>query len=96
MSAVVQLSPRRLANSVDRLGHINAQIALLTRQAEEIKDALKESGEHEIAGRMYRAVVTETTVIRLDNKMVRAILTPAQADACSAASHCQRVSLYDL
>ena len=96
MSAVVQLSPRRLSNAVDRLGHLNAQIAALTRQAEEIKDALKESGETEVIGRTFRAVVTETTQITLDTKMVKAILTPAQVDACSVASHCQRVSLYDL
>ena len=66
------------------------------QKADEIKLTLKESGYDEIQGDVYKAVVSTKLIARLDTKLVRNFLTPAEVDACTRESTSVSVSLYDL
>jgi hypothetical protein len=85
-----------LTTHVDALGSLNAQIAVLAKQADKIKAILKASGYDEVHGDMFRAVITHKTTARLDTAMVREILTPAQVEECTKESTSTSISLYDL
>lgn len=54
MTAITTLD----GSSVDKLGVLLAQIADLTKQADQIKDAIKESGES-IEGALFKATFSE-------------------------------------
>ena len=95
-TAPTVISARRLQKQVDELGGINAQIHFLQKKAEFIKETLKASGYDEIFGQSYRAVIVTRTTARLDTKLVRELLTPAQIDYCTTESTCQSISLTDL
>lgn len=86
----------KLCESVDQLGQINAQISALTAQANKIKKAIKESGYDEVAGHLFRAVITTKTTARLDTALVRKILSPVEIDECTVESTTTSISLYDL
>jgi len=96
MSAVVQLSPRRLANSVDRLGALNAQISALNKQADAIKAEIKSAGDGVIEGRSYRATVSTTLVVRLDPAKARAVLPANLLAAIESVGEVTRLNLSDL
>lgn len=90
------VTTRKLVRMVDELGSLNAQIHALTKQADAIKKTLKESGFEEVFGNVFRAVITTKTTARLDTKLVREYLTPAETDYCTVESTVQSISLYDL
>jgi type II secretory pathway component PulM len=90
------ISVRRLQKNVDELGALNAQISALTRKADAIKSALKESGYDEILGQSYRAVVSTRTSARLDSAKVRKLLTETEIEQCTTESVSVSLSLYDL
>jgi hypothetical protein len=92
---VTNLSERALADNVDRLGNINAQIAELEAKAKAIKAKLVASGQPEIIGKNYRAVISERERTTLDSALVRSILSPAQIIACTKVSTSTAVCLYD-
>lgn len=97
MSAVVkQLSAAALSRNVDKLGALNAQIALLAKQADAIKADLKAIGAGEYFGKSFKAVVSDRETPRLDSAKVKALLSPAQIVSCTAVSKSVAVSLYDL
>lgn len=48
----------KLANTVDDLGRLKAEIADLEVRKGELEDVLVESGESEIDGRLFRATVS--------------------------------------
>jgi hypothetical protein len=96
MSAVVKLSDRALAAQVDRLGELNGQIAALKKRADECKDRLIESGYAEIEGKKYRASIVLRESVRLDQKIVRGFLSPAEIAAASRVVESVSVCLYDL
>jgi len=81
---------------VDELGALNAQIHALSKKADDLKMCLKKSGQDEIIGSTFRAVITTKTTARLDTKFVRELLTPAQVDYCTTESTSTSISLYDL
>ena len=95
-ATVTRLSDRALADNVDRLGAINAEIARLKARADEIKDKLIAAGTGEIEGKHYRAVISPREVTRLDTKIVRSFLTPAEIIAASKTTSSVNVTLYDL
>ena len=95
-ATVTRLSERALADNVDRLGDINAEISRLKDRADEIKDKLIAAGAGEIEGKHYRAVISPREVTRLDTKIVRSFLTPAEIIAASKTSSTVTVTLYDL
>lgn len=94
--AVVLLSDRALAANVDRLGEINAELAALNKKATEIKNKLIDSGLPEIEGRRFRAVISPKSSVRLDQKLVRAFLSPEEIKLASKVSESVSVSLFDL
>ena len=64
------------AVAVDMLGHLNAQIADLSAQAEFLKKELKAAGEGAYEGALFRATVSMSERETLDMKAVREKLTP--------------------
>lgn len=75
MSAVTNPSTAlRLAGLVDTLGNINAEIALLERQAKAIKAELTCSGESVIEGSMFRAAISVAERLSLDTKAATSLL----------------------
>jgi len=95
-ATITRLSDRALSDNVDRLGAINAEIAALKTRADDIKAKLIDSGRAEIEGKAYRAVISTRDTVRLDSKIVRGFLTPAEIAAASRVSTSTNVTLYDL
>jgi len=60
--------------SVDRLGELLAQISDLTKEANEIKKALKASGKSGMEGFLFNATVVHQQRTNLDAAKVRMIL----------------------
>ena len=98
MSAVIKLSDRALAANVDKLGAINAQLAALKKQADEIKAKLINSGYDEVDGKSFKAVIVRKDgSLLLDSKKAKGFLSAAQIAACEKrGSPSVSVSLYDL
>lgn len=101
MSAVLEncvssISTRRMSNMVDKLGDINAQISRLQDEADSIKGILKGLGMDEVYGKMFRAVISTSTSVRLDQKLVKGMLSASQIMQASVTSTSTRISLYDL
>ena len=70
-------------SNIDRLGHLLAQIADLTKEADAIKDSLKDeanlSGAKEFLGDLFRAAYIETNRSTVDWKGVaKAMNIPAE------------------
>lgn len=70
-------------SNIDRLGHLLAQIADLTKEADAIKDGLKDeanlSGAKEFLGDLFRAAYVETNRSTVDWKGVaKAMNIPAE------------------
>lgn len=61
----------------DELGQLKAAIAELQTRETEIKDTLKESGESEVEGKLFRVVVSRFNVDRLDSKGLIEHLAPS-------------------
>jgi hypothetical protein len=68
-----------IAQTVDKLGKLHAQIATLQDEFDLLKVGITES----CAGKLYKVSITSRTTARLDTKLVRKILTPAQQDVCT-------------
>jgi hypothetical protein len=96
MSAVIKISDRALSVNVDKLGALNAEIRALSKAADAIKDKLIASGLSEIEGKSYRAVISPRESVRLDSKIVKSFLSPAELALASKVSKSVSVSLYDL
>lgn len=62
---------------VDELGVLKSQISDLQTRETEIKDALKESGESEVEGKLFRVVVSRFNVDRVDTKGLIEHLAPS-------------------
>jgi hypothetical protein len=94
--AVHHSTLRALGAKVDQLGAINAQLAKLEAQANELKAALKASGLSRIEGQHYAAAVIERDTARLDTAKVKQFLTATEIAKCTVIGHSVAVSLYDL
>lgn len=64
----------RLRDLADMLGNLNAEIALLERQATAIKAEIAASGERSIRGSMFEASIVITERQSIDAPAVRAML----------------------
>jgi hypothetical protein len=84
-------------NSVDTLGSLLAQIALLTKQADAIKDVIKDSasmgGDKVVEGDLFKATYSESNRSVVDNKALLAELgaTPEQI-----ARHTKTTAVYSV
>lgn len=86
-----------LCVSIDTLGALNAKIAELTKQADAIKDELKErasiSGEKSFEGASYKATYTESNRSTVDWKAIAAELSiPADL----IAKHTKSTAVYSI
>lgn len=66
-----------LTTLVDELGKLRAKIADLTTKEEELKETLRNSGESEIEGRLFRVTVSRTDVATVNWKEVANRLNPS-------------------
>lgn len=73
-----QVTPAIVASYVDRLGLLKAQIADLTKQAEEIKKELIAKGAGAYDGHLFRATVAEVSRSFIDADLARKHLTEKQ------------------
>jgi predicted phage-related endonuclease len=61
-----------LKSKVDRLGELNNQIKELEKEAKGIKELIKETGKTEIFGDTFRAMVSYSKRVSLDQKLIAA------------------------
>lgn len=94
-TATATVVAAHLSEQVDRLGALNARIADLKRQADAIKVDLLASGQREIEGSLYRAVVATRVSERLDAATVRKVLTAGQLEVCTTQTSSVSLTLYD-
>jgi predicted phage-related endonuclease len=80
-------------STVDQLVALTDQIEELTKQANKIKDKLKDRGPGEYEGTDYRAIVREFDRVSLDSVKVRKFLSPQQIKAASRQTHIVSLSL---
>lgn len=82
MAATLNSSTRaRLSSLVDQLGNLNAEIAILEREAQTIKAELTAAGEPVIEGEMFRAAIVMSERTSLDAKLAIAMLESVGAKA---------------
>ena len=83
--------------TIDELGMLQAQIAELTKRAEEIKDAIKDdaslSGAKSFEGTLFKATYVETNRSTVDWKGIAAVLSiPAEL----IAEHTKTTAVYSV
>jgi hypothetical protein len=82
---------------VDVLGHLLAQIAELTKQADAIKDGIKESasagGDKVVEGNLFKATYIESNRSVVDNK---ALLAELGATAEQIARHTKTTAVFSV
>jgi hypothetical protein len=61
---------------IDRLGVLMAQISDLSKEANEIKSALKEMGKGVVEGNLFRAVVVEQERTTYDTDILKLVAAP--------------------
>ena len=84
-----------ITHDVDTLGQLLAQIALLTKQADAIKDAIKDSaslgGDKIVEGDLFKATYSESNRSSVDYK---ALLAELGATAQQIATHTKTTAVY--
>lgn len=81
---------------VDTLGALNAQISALSAEAETIKAKLKEAGQREILGTLFKVVIAEGQRETLVSAEVRKLLTPEQIKTCTKTTLTKSLTVYGL
>ena len=83
--------------TVDTLGHLLAQIAELTKQADAIKDGIKDSasngGDKVVEGNLFKATYIESNRSVVDNK---ALLAELGATAEQIARHTKTTAVFSV
>jgi len=83
--------------TVDTLGHLLAQIAELTKQADAIKDGIKDSaslgGAKVVEGNLFKATYIESNRSVVDNK---ALLAELGATAEQIARHTKTTAVFSV
>ena len=86
-----------LTHDVDTLGALLAQIAALTKQADQIKDAIKDDaslgGDKVVDGDLFRATYIESNRSVVDNK---ALLVELGATAEQIARHTKVTAVFSV
>lgn len=75
-----------LSAVVDKLGALNAQIAILEKQAEQYKSQLKDSGESVIEGKLFRAAISRTQREVFSAKLAKGFLSSAEIAECTSTA----------
>ena len=84
-------------NNIDRLGHLLAQIANLTKEADAIKNGLKDSasmsGQNSFEGDLFKATYVETNRSSVDWKaLAKELAIPADL----IAKHTSTTAVYSI
>ena len=66
----------KTANDIDRLGLLMAQISDLSKEANEIKSALKEMGTGVVEGNLFRAIVVQQERVTYDADILKTVAPP--------------------
>jgi hypothetical protein len=86
-----------ITHDVDTLGALLAQIAALTKQADAIKDAIKDSaslgGDKVVEGDLFKATYSESNRSSVDYK---ALLAELGATAQQIATHTKTTAVYSV
>jgi len=61
---------------IDRLGVLMAQISDLSKEANEIKSALKDMGKGVVEGNLFRAIVVEQERTTYDTDILKLVAAP--------------------
>ena len=78
---------------VDKLGVLLAQISDLTKQANDIKKAIKESSVIELEGALFRAIVVEQERTTYDVDVLKTAATDATLELAKRESFCVSVKV---
>ena len=78
---------------VDRLGVLLAQISDLTKEANDIKKAIKESTVRELDGALFRAVVVEQERTTYDTDVLKTAATQEVLELAKRESFCVSVKV---
>lgn len=83
-----------IAASVDRLAHLNAEIATATAEAQAIKAEFIANGQDVYVGALHKATVVHTIRESLSPEKVKQLLTPEAYASCLNATpvHSVRVT----
>jgi uncharacterized protein (UPF0335 family) len=97
-NAVIKISDAALAANVDKLGALDAELAVLNKKVKEIKAKLIASGYDSFEGKLFKAVIVKKPgSILFDAKAAKALLSAEAAAACEKfGAPSVSVSLYDL
>jgi uncharacterized protein (UPF0335 family) len=97
-NVVVKISDAALAANVDKLGALNAELAILNKKAKDIKAKLVASGYDEISGKLFKAVIVKKDgSVLFDAKIAKSLLSDAAIAKCEKlGAPSISVSLYDL
>lgn len=87
-------NPDFLADQVDRLSYLHAEIARLEREATAIKETFKARGPGEIRGTTHKVVVKVAERHTLDTKEVRNYLTAEEIAVCTKTTTVVSVSVH--
>lgn len=66
----------KTANDIDRLGLLMAQISDLSKEANEIKSALKEMGTGVVEGNLFRVIVVQQERVTYDADILKTVAPP--------------------
>jgi hypothetical protein len=88
---MAKLSLKQLGLIVDELGGLKADISDLCEREDELKALLIKSDRHEINGSLFRATVTDSVRITMDQTMIRTYLTPKQLKKVEKSAPCTTV-----
>jgi len=84
-------------SNVDTLGHLLAQIATLTKQADSIKDGIKDAasagGDKVVEGNLFKATYIESNRSVVDNK---ALFAELGATAEQIARHTKTTAVFSV
>lgn len=78
LAKIATLSKAKLARTVDELGALKAQITSLQEAYDQKIGAIKDLGNGEYLGTVYKVTVNTSERTSLDTKLVKGFLTPAQ------------------
>lgn len=94
--AITNLSQARTRRLIERAAYLQHHINRSQEELDTIKDQFKAFGDGQYDGSAHRITVTTSTTTRLDAKLVRGCLTPAEIIDCSVSSDSTRVLIKEI
>lgn len=86
MLNVKPIAPARLRKQIERFAELKAAARAIEDELDELKEIFTDLGDGTYEGKVHKVIVTTSEVARLDNKLVKSVLTPAEIVACTVTS----------